>query len=389
MVALDFTLVGEWTGGGTLTTWNNHLVNKWPFDSTTTTFEMVLYGDTGFPAINIIQPSGLVDFNQRYAVGDDTYIYLLSDNEQDIHRVGLDLSNVDIGDQPPGGVNWGMSNAKGSKIVCNYTLSLSPGITLCTYDKVTGANPTDIATDTLNTGMDFFDVDPDTDDIYIESFIPQVGVDDRSIRKYDISGNLIWETFLPTERDTGTPSISGIAVTPIGIMVYSVDNDNVPPPRINNNWWLLDKTNGDIELMEVTIDGMDWMAWDAITGNAIFNSTQTLVYLDGNIYFRAESNAPNPSWPVYGAVLPALGTGFVKKMSAITKTVSLFAGSTIEGGDEDGPAIGTALFTEPGEIAYTWDGVQRPLYNSGNRFYVIDNGKIRMIHLCEDEIDPA
>lgn len=79
-------------------------------------------------------------------------------------------------------------------------------------------------------------------------------------------------------------------------------------------------------------------------------------------------------------VLPYPGS-FVSKWTAQTKT--LFAGSNLEAGNLDGSAL-TARFKGLHEINYTWDGIQRQGLNTGNRFYTLDDQKIKMIHSCED-----
>lgn len=82
------------------------------------------------------------------------------------------------------------------------------------------------------------------------------------------------------------------------------------------------------------------------------------------------------------------GISFIKQFKT-SGVNSLFAGSTEEGGNEDGAALSVARFNDLYEVAYTWDNTQRKQLNLGNRFFVIDDQKIRMIHLCSDYLNQA
>lgn len=77
-------------------------------------------------------------------------------------------------------------------------------------------------------------------------------------------------------------------------------------------------------------------------------------------------------------------SGYAKKFKG--NAFSLFVGSSTMQGDEDGPALSQARFMDLQDITSTWDSVQRKPFSAGNRFYSIDNNKIKLIHNCADDI---
>lgn len=79
---------------------------------------------------------------------------------------------------------------------------------------------------------------------------------------------------------------------------------------------------------------------------------------------------------------PQHQASYVKRFKS---ELSLLAGSKQEGEDLDGPAL-DARFSNLQEINTTWDSTQRKQLNTGNRFYILDDFKIKLIHACEEEI---
>lgn len=83
----------------------------------------------------------------------------------------------------------------------------------------------------------------------------------------------------------------------------------------------------------------------------------------------------------------AAPSSFVKKFQNSLST--LFAGSISATGDLDGPIL-DARVNSVVEIAALSAGAQRaPLIPETNRYYVLDSNKIKLIHPCDEDIDPS
>lgn len=124
--------------------------------------------------------------------------------------------------------------------------------------------------------------------------------------------------------------------------------------------------------------GHKTLAWSTDTGNTGYY--MELEYIGASGIAIALLLVENDNTP------PPILSSFVKKFPQQTNNLDLFAGSQESPGDTDGPALDDAQFYGLKDIAYTWDSVQRSGLNLGNRFYVMDDQKLKMIHVCDDNI---
>jgi hypothetical protein len=186
-----------------------------------------------------------------------------------------------------------------------------------------------------------------------------------------------------------TPSTGAVTLTP-GTYSFQV--------RAN---WNTPLTIGSTRYLSLAVDGVQihsetYELTLSVTSPQIYFEVDDVEITEDTIVWVGISQGGNSGPSTYDGVLwieqteapppPVVPTpGFVKKFSS--GLVSLFAGSNTEYGSTDGPAL-DARFTGLEEVAYTWDGSQRQVLNTGNRFYVMEPNKIRLIHLCEDEISP-
>jgi hypothetical protein len=121
----------------------------------------------------------------------------------------------------------------------------------------------------------------------------------RAVRKYDTSGATVWTATLPNATTDGVIGVESIVEHPsLGLIAYTDDFDEPGGTRVNNNWWLIDKTTGTFELLDVTIDGVPFATWADTGINEIASPSGggQICAVGGRIFFNG-----NGDGTVYGS----------------------------------------------------------------------------------------
>lgn len=309
MTSLALVSAGTWTQNvaglnSHIARWGESLVNYYrtavhPNYGTT-------YADTGVgAAFSTITTSGSVFTDALYTQpgqGDDTYLYLCQDDNVDLFRVSTAGSLTDLGNRTGGAGSWqAVHGGHPSLIVATH--SQSPGSRITTYPKPTGGTGTDIVTSAATLMFETLEVDLATGLIYVSTFVSGVS---RGVRRYQDDGTLDWDVTIPNAAADGVRTVNGLAKLPMGLVAYTVDIDEPGGTRVNNNWWLLDDS-GNVELLDVTVDGVDFATWADTGSNEMIGMRGCLSVLNGRVYTQG------PGGVVYGSVaVQGLKVGFLR-----------------------------------------------------------------------------